>query len=173
MIRVVHMICTYNERFPSFQTVNGFGTEAFLYGGNFIGGTGIRDNGLSLYVLNSATAHVRSGSFEGDMKVERSGTIIFYGCFRQDGARVTGVFADETELDVIVRTYYGGQVVLIPLAEQECETAPSTSPTNFPTISSRPTVPIPNDGGNKPVSFAFHIVAASFVVTSVLLGLGK
>jgi len=67
------------------------------------------------------------------MKVERRGVIAFYGCFMRNGTQVTGIFEDESELDVTIRTYYGGEVLLIPLAEQECETAPSTAPTNFPT----------------------------------------
>ena len=95
----------------------------------------MRDNGLSLYVLNSATVHIYSGLFNGDMKVERRGVIAFYGCFMRNGTQVTGIFEDESELAVTIRTYYGGEVLLIPLAEQECETAPSTAPTNFPTIS--------------------------------------
>ena len=122
---------------PISLKVNGFGTETYIYGGSFIGGKGIRGDGLSLYVLNSATVHIYSGSFVGDMKVERRGVIAFYGCFMRNGTKVTGIFEDESELDVTIRTYYGGEVLLIPLAEQECDTAPSTAPTNFPTISSK------------------------------------
>ena len=118
---------------PASLTVNGFGTETYICGGSFICGKGIRGDGLSLYVLNSATVHIYSGSFNGDMKVERRGVIAFYGCFMRNGTQVTGIFEDESELDVTIRTYYGGEVLLIPLAEQECETAPSTAPTNFPT----------------------------------------
>ena len=145
--------------------VNGFGTEAVIYGGHFIGGTGIRGNGLSLYVLNSAKAHIRSGSFTGDMTVERGGVIAFYGCFMKSGTRVTGVFADESELDVTVRTFYGGQVLLIPLAEQECETAPSTSPTNFPTSSPQPTVQRPNHGNKRNIRRGFNIMSGIILVS--------
>ena len=51
--------------------VNGFGTHAIINGGNFLGGTGTIDDGLSLYVLNSAEVHIRAGTFGGEMKVER------------------------------------------------------------------------------------------------------
>lgn len=104
--------------------------------------------------------NIRAGTFEGEMKVERQGVIAFYGCFAKEGTRVTGFFADETELDVTVRTFYGGTVILIPVAEQLCETAPSTSPTNIPTFSPRPTVP-PNGGLLRlEVAFSFIIFAA-------------
>lgn len=147
--------------------VNGFGTETFIYGGSFIGGKGIRGDGLSLYVLNSAMVHVRGGSFVGDMKAERRGVIAFYGCFMRNGTQVTGIFEDESELDVTIRTYYGGEVLLIPLAEQECDTAPSMVPTNFPTITHMPTVPRPNDSSMRRVGISLIIVAA-YVVLSVL-----
>eukprot|EP00571_Detonula_confervacea_P012972 CAMPEP_0172305388 /NCGR_PEP_ID=MMETSP1058-20130122/6691_1 /TAXON_ID=83371 /ORGANISM="Detonula confervacea, Strain CCMP 353" /LENGTH=1217 /DNA_ID=CAMNT_0013016979 /DNA_START=73 /DNA_END=3723 /DNA_ORIENTATION=+ len=146
--------------------VNGFGTQAYIYGGHFIGGSGTKDNGLSLYVFNSGRAHIRAGLFTGDMKVERSGSVAFYGCFMKNGTKVTGVFADESELDITVRTYYGGEVILIPLAEQECDTAPSASPTNFPTLSPQPTVPRPNLGGKRKVASGFIIMAVFTVMQS-------
>lgn len=152
------------------QLVNGFGTKCYINGGAFTGGAGIRGNGLSLYVLNSATAHIRAGSFKGEMKVERSGIIAFYGCFKRDGNRITGIFEDETELDVTVRSYYGGEVRLIPLAEQECETAPSTSPTNFPTNSPQPTVLRPINGDrHRKVGYGFAIMAAFAMMVSIML----
>ena len=147
-----------------FSLVNGFGTEAFVYGGHFEGGEGSNgNNGLSIYVVNSAKVNIRAGTFEGEMKVERQGVIAFYGCFAKEGTRVTGFFADETELDVTVRTFYGGTVILIPVAEQLCETAPSTSPTNIPTFSPRPTT-VPRNAGllrlEGCVAFSFIIFAA-------------
>lgn len=100
--------------------VNGFGTVAIIYGGHFSGGEGVKGDGLSLYVLNSGTVEVRSGIFTGDMKVERRGTIEFYGCFKREGNRVKGLFAsDDSELDVNVRTYYGGEIKLISVSGDE------------------------------------------------------
>lgn len=144
--------------------VNGFGTTADIHGGSFLGGKGADgDDGLSLYVLNSATVHIRGGTFRGDMKVERYGQVRFYGCFVKDDKRVTGVFPDESELDVTVMTYYGGEVVLIPVSEQECETAPSTSPTEFPTLSPQPSVTRPNHGDNTNISYELILVAFAFI----------
>jgi hypothetical protein len=57
----------------------------------------------------------------------------------RDRLQVTGTFPDETYLDVSIRTSYGGEITLTAVSEQECETAPSVSPTNFPTVSPRPT----------------------------------
>ena len=96
--------------------INGFGTHAIINGGNFLGGTGTIDDGLSLYVLNSAEVHIRAGTFRGEMKVERRGRIVFYGCFRKENTHITGVFEDGSELDVIVRSYYGDKVVLVPVS---------------------------------------------------------
>ena len=93
------------------------------------------------------------------MKVERRGVIAFYGCFRRNGTQITGIFEDESELDVTIRTYYGGEVLLIPLAEQECDTAPSTAPTNFPTLSPQPTLPRPNDSSMRRVGLSLIMVA--------------
>jgi len=77
----------------------------------------VNGDGLSLYVINSATVEVRGGTFNGDMKVERRGTIEFYGCFKREGNQVKGLFAsDASELDVNVRTYYGGEVKLISVS---------------------------------------------------------
>lgn len=144
--------------------VNGFGTTVVIQGGTFRGGKGSNDDdGLSIHVLNSANVHVRGGTFLGDMKVERYGQVRFYGCFRKDGTKVTGVFADDSELDITVRAYLGGEVVLIPISEQECETAPSVSPTNFPTLSSQPSVPQPNYGYKTRVSYGLILVASVLV----------
>ncbi|KAL7552072.1 hypothetical protein ACHAWF_015324, partial [Thalassiosira exigua] len=143
--------------------VNGFATEVFIEGGHFAGGTGTRGDGLSLYVLNSAKVHIRSGTFTGEMKVERRGAVIFYGCFSKDGTRVTGLFSDDTELDVTVRTFYGGEVILVPVSEQICETAPSTAPTNFPTVSHQPTVP-QNRGFERNNHFVFIFQAVFSVI---------
>ena len=98
------------------------------------------------------------------MKVERRGVIAFYGCFMRNGTQVAGIFEDESELDVTIRTYYGGEVLLIPLAEQECETAPSSAPTTFPTISPQPTVPRPNTGSMRRVGISLIMVAAYTMV---------
>mmetsp|Transcript_526 Transcript_526/g.890 ORF Transcript_526/g.890 Transcript_526/m.890 type:complete len:186 (+) Transcript_526:2013-2570(+) len=145
--------------------VNGFGTTVVIRGGTFRGGKGSTDDdGLSVHVLNSANVDVRGGSFLGDMKVERYGQVRFYGCFRKNGTKVTGVFADDSELDLTVRTYLGGEVMLIPVSEQECETAPSVSPTNFPTLSSQPSVPRPNHGHKTRVSYGL-ILGASVLVS--------
>ncbi|KAL7524963.1 hypothetical protein ACHAXR_000795 [Thalassiosira sp. AJA248-18] len=131
--------------------VHGFGTEAFIYGGALKGGKGSKngDDGLSIYALNGGEVHIHSGSFSGGMEVGDSSVITFYGCFLRNGTAVTGVFADETNLEVNVRMRNGGEVMFIPDSEQECETAPSTSPTNFPTLSAQPTVPRPKNGVDK------------------------
>eukprot|EP00985_Skeletonema_marinoi_P017904 scaffold9914_cov142-Skeletonema_marinoi.AAC.1 len=144
--------------------VNGFGSEAKIYGGSFVGGKGAKDNGYSILVQNSAKVHVYSGSFDGEIKVDRSAEIIFYGCFKRDRLQVSGTFPDETYLDVSIRTSYGGEITLTAVSEQECETAPSMSPTNFPTVSPRPT-PKYNHGDRKTLSF----VEISLSLASMLL----
>ena len=116
-------------------------------------------------MLNSAEVHVRGGTFQGEMKAERRGQLKFYGCFTKIGRRVSGTFPDESKLDVTVRTLYGGEVILIPVSEQECETAPSTSPTNYPTVSPQPTIPQPNDGRTRTFSFAMFF--ASIILISI------
>ncbi|KAL7546334.1 hypothetical protein ACHAWF_009662 [Thalassiosira exigua] len=122
--------------------VHGFGTEVFIYGGSFRGGKGSNgDDGLSVYSLNSGKTHIHLGSFVGSMEVGDSSVIAFYGCFNLNGTKVSGVFADETYIEVDVVKRSSGQVMLIPVAEQECDTAPSVAPTNFPTLSPQPTVP--------------------------------
>ena len=136
--------------------VNGFGSEAKIYGGSFIGGKGSKDNGYSILVQNSAKAHIYSGSFDGEIKVDRSAEIIFYGCFKRERFKVSGTFVDETTLDVSVRTSYGGGVTLMAVSEQECETAPSTSPTIFPTVSPRPT---PNFNHGERISVSLLVIS--------------
>ncbi len=128
--------------------VNGFGTEAMIYGGNFIPGKGGKFDGSSLYILNSGSVHIYGGNFFGEIEVTRNGIIQFHGCFLQNGTTVYGLFPDESELDITVRTTFGGQIVIIPDGEQECDTAPSSSPTRFPTISPQPTV-VPRSSAQK------------------------
>lgn len=96
------------------------------------------------------------------MEVGDSSTIAFYGCFMKNGTKVTGMFVDETNLEINVRSRNGGRVNLVSVAEQECDTAPSMSPTNFPTMSSQPTVPR-NGGGKNGASFGFIIAAFTFI----------
>ena len=148
-----HPLHSYSDlvRLPK---VHGFGTEAFIYGGTFRGGKGPNDDGggLSVAASNGATVHVHSGKFGGDIEVGDSGTIAFYGCFLRDETTsvVTGTFVDGTAVEVGIRSADGGTVSLVSVGEQECDTAPSSSPTNFPTGSYRPTVTPPkNDGGGR------------------------
>ncbi|KAL7493278.1 hypothetical protein ACHAWT_004838 [Skeletonema menzelii] len=121
--------------------VHGFGTQADIYGGIFIGGTGQEDNmdGMSIAVQNFASVHIYSGSFQGEMEVGTGSSIAFYGCFLQKGVSIIGEFVDGSELDVVVKTKNDGKVSLIAVSEQICETQPSMQPTSFPTISPRPT----------------------------------
>jgi len=132
--------------------VNGFGTEATIYGGNFIPGKGGKFDGSSLYVLNSGSVHIYGGNFLGEIEVTRNGIIQFHGCFLQNGTTVYGLFPDESELEITVRTTFGGQIVIIPDGEQECDTAPSSSPTRFPTISPQPTVVPRSSAWMRPLS---------------------
>lgn len=137
--------------------VHGIGTEAVIYGGSFVGGKGLEGDGLSIWVLNSGKVHVRGGSFLGEVKVEGDAMMFLYGCFEKNGTSVTGMFADEKELDIVVRTRSGGEVVLVSVSEQQCDTAPSTSPTNFPTISPQPTITPPNDGRRLSLARGFSV----------------
>ena len=146
---------------------HGFGTEAFIYGGTFSGGKGSNgDDGLSINVLNSATVHIYSGSFTGDMEVGDSSTIALYGCFMRNDTTntISGTFADESFLEVNVRERNGGSVDLISVSEQECETAPSMAPTNSPTTSPQPTIPRPNDASMRRVLCSFSIMATYTLV---------
>jgi len=152
--------------------VHGFGTEAFIYGGNFNGGKGSDgDDGLSIYALNAGKVHIYSGSFQGDIEVGDSSIVAFYGCFMKNASKVTGVFVDETNLDINVRLRNGGSVELISVSEQECETAPSASPTNFPTLSPQPTALRPNSGDKNGISLRFIFAAITcmhFIVGALL-----
>ena len=139
-------------------SVNGFGSEASIFGGNFVGGTGLKGDGLSLNVLNNGVAHVRGGTFGGDMVARSGGTILLYGCFKQDGDVYRGVFEDETELVVTARTTSGGDVIPVAIAEVECEDAPSTEPTNYPTVSPRPTVPRPSGSCRHGATAAIYLL---------------
>ncbi len=83
------------------------------------------------------------------MEVGDGGTIALYGCFRANDTSsiVSGIFVDDTYLESEIKSIDGGTISLISVSEQECDTAPSTSPTDSPTISSPPTVTPPNGGG--------------------------
>lgn len=143
------------------------GTEAFIYGGRFEGGKGSNgDDGLSINVLNSAKVNIHSGTFIGDMVVGDSSIIALYGCFSKNNNIISGTFVDETSLEVKVREN-GGRVELISVAAQECDTAPSTAPTNFPTISPQPT--IPRNGGTKMESGTIGLILAAFACLYNLL----
>ncbi|KAL7510155.1 hypothetical protein ACHAXN_007239 [Cyclotella atomus] len=120
--------------------VNGFGTEAILYGGEFVGGSGTESDGNSIRVLNSATVQIHGGSFTGDMMVDGNGLIALHGCFSFNGTQIVGIFADDSEFNVNIKSESGGSIDFVSVPEQECETAPSVAPTSFPTVSSRPTV---------------------------------
>ena len=80
---------------------------------------------------------------------------------------VSGTFADETYLEVKVRERNGGRVDLISVSEQECETAPSSAPTNFPTISPQPTIPRPNGSMRRGLG-SFSIMATYTFIREIL-----
>lgn len=122
--------------------VNGFGTEAIIYGGEFVAGPGEDDDldGFSIRVINSATVHIHGGTFVGAVSVEGNGIVALHGCFSVKNKRqVTGLFADDTEVDITIDTN-GGSIEFVTVPEQECDTAPSVAPTSFPTVSPQPTV---------------------------------
>ncbi|KAL3786229.1 hypothetical protein HJC23_002480 [Cyclotella cryptica] len=110
--------------------VNGFGTVAIIYGGEFIGGAGVKANGYSVKVMNSGKVHIHGGSFFGEMMVQENGIVLLYGCFAQNGTTVSGLFADETDFNA---TIYG-DVNFVSVDEQKCDTIPSVAPTRFSTI---------------------------------------
>ena len=128
--------------------------------------------GLSVSASNGATVHVHSGTFGGDMEVGDGGTIAFYGCFLKNGTTsmiVRGTFVDETtvvEIGIRSTGDDGGTVSLVSVSEQECDTAPSSSPTDFPTGSYRPTVTPPKynggGGGKREFPFGFIVMMAAF-----------
>lgn len=148
--------------------VHGFGTQAKILGGQFIGGTGQEDkmDGFSITVQNFASVHIYSGMFQGEMEVGTGSTIAFYGCFLQNGSSITGSFVDGSELDVVITTKNDGKVSLIAVSEQECETQPSMQPTSFPTVSPRPTPSVSNGEMITP-TLAF----LSSFLTILLIGL--
>ena len=119
--------------------MNGFGTEAFIYGGEFIGGSGNNPDldGYSVWVINSATVHIHGGTFVGDIKVEGNAVVVLYGCFIQNDTEITGLFAGDVEANLTIDG--DGDLAFLPAAEQECETMPSVAPTSFPTVSPQPT----------------------------------
>jgi hypothetical protein len=141
--------------------VNGFGTEAVVFGGEFVGGSGSEADGNSIRVLNSATVQIHGGTFNGDMTVDGNGLIALHGCFSFDGTLISGVFADDSEFRVNINSERGGTIDFVPVPEQECETAPSVAPTNFPTLSSPPTVVLPN--GNSVVRLSCALAIVNFV----------
>lgn len=145
--------------------VNGFGTEAVIYGGTFIGGSGSKDdlNGYSILVINSATVHIHGGIFIGDIKVEGDGLVLLYGCFTQNGTEISGVFGDDSELNVTI----DGDVDFKSVAGQECDTIPSVSPTQFPTLSPRPTAPVPN--GSRILMVSMLLIILHFAAMTLLL----
>ena len=140
--------------------VNGFGTEAFIYGGEFIGGSGANADlsGLSVKVINSAVVHIHGGVFIGTVQVEGTSSVLLYGCFAQNDTEFTGLFADDIEANIEIDG--DGEVIFLSAAGQECETLPSVAPTSYPTLSSKPT---PQSVGVK------HIVISSFIVSMQLL----
>lgn len=148
--------------------VHGFGTQAKIMGGQFIGGTGREDNmnGLSITVQNFASVHTYSGTFQGEMEVGTGSTIAFYGCFLQNGSSITGSFVDGSELDVVVKTKNDGKVSLIAVSEQICETQPSMQPTSFPTVSPQPT-PSVNYGEMITPTLAFLSIFLAILLTGL------
>ena len=95
---------------------------------------------------NGAAVHVYSGNFVGAMMVGDGSTIALYGCFlKNDTTNVlSGTFVDGSYLEITTRSIDGGTISPISVSEQECDTAPSSSPTNFPTLSDPPTATPPN-----------------------------
>ena len=140
--------------------VNGFGTKAEIWGGTFAGGRGRMGSGggddedsrgLSVAVLNNGAVDVRGGTFDGDMWARSGGTINLYGCFLpdEDGYTYRGTFVGDGDGDEVVirtRTSEGGAIVPVATSDLECETAPSTEPTNYPTSSHAPTMTRPSSG---------------------------
>lgn len=140
--------------------VNGFGTEAFIYGGEFIGGSGENTDlhGLSVRVINSAVVHIHGGVFIGSVQVEGTSSVLLYGCFAQNDTEFTGLFAGDIEASIEIDG--DGEVQFLSAAGQECETLPSVAPTSFPTLSPKPT---PQSVGVK------QVVLSSFIVSMQLL----
>ncbi len=83
------------------------------------------------------------------MSVGDGGTVILYGCFLSDEttSALSGTFVDGTYLEIATHTIDGGRILPTSVSEQECDTAPSIAPTNFPTMSESPTVTPPKNGG--------------------------
>jgi hypothetical protein len=145
--------------------VNGFGTEAFIYGGEFMGGSGINPelDGYSLRVINSAVVYIHGGTFIGDIKVEDNSLVYLYGCFMQNETEVTGLFAGDIEVNMTI----DGEVVFIKTADQECETFP---PTSAPTLTPPPTPPTPS--GINRVVLCRMLVAFQVAVLAHLFNSG-
>ena len=141
--------------------MNGFGTEAVIYGGEFIGGSGENADldGYSLWVINAATVHIHGGTFIGDIKVEGSAIVMLYGCFTQNDTEVTGLFAGDVEANMTIDG--DGDLAFLSAAEQECETIPSVAPTSFPTISPQPTTQ--RSGDQPSIALTAIPVLASFI----------
>eukprot|EP00956_Cyclotella_meneghiniana_P023993 scaffold47722_cov45-Cyclotella_meneghiniana.AAC.2 len=144
--------------------VNGFGTEAFIYGGEFIGGSGANADlsGLSVKVINSAVVHIQSMEVFSLEQCKWRGHL--QSCYMDASHRMTlnleftGLFADDIEANIEIDG--DGEVIFLSAAGQECETLPSVAPTSYPTLSSKPT---PQSVGVK------HIVISSFIVSMQLL----
>ena len=138
--------------------VNGFGTEAFIYGGEFIGGSGknLDLDGYSIRVINSATVHIHGGTFQGDIKVEGNAVILLYGCFMQNETEVNGLFAGDIEANLNI----DGNVEFLSAAEQECETMPSVAPTGFPTLSPQPTA---TRSGSNSVTISVIVLSINLI----------
>mmetsp|Transcript_11177 Transcript_11177/g.21725 ORF Transcript_11177/g.21725 Transcript_11177/m.21725 type:complete len:346 (+) Transcript_11177:137-1174(+) len=146
--------------------VHGFGTKADIYGGNFVGGKGTQNlNGASVNILNSAQVHVYGGIFDGIIEVTNQAVITFYGCFLYNNTRLYGSFPDESELDIEVIATVGGGVLIVPDGEQECDTAPSSSPTQFPTLSPQPTVVRSNEGVKRSSFWGHFLGMVVFIQT--------
>lgn len=141
--------------------VNGFGTEAIIYGGEFIGGSGNNADldGYSVWVINSATVHIHGGTFIGDIKVEDNAIVMLYGCFTQNDTEVTGLFAGDAEANLTIDG--DGDLAFLSAEEQECETIPSVAPTRFPTISPQPTAQ--RSGGQRSITLSIIPVLVTFM----------
>lgn len=144
--------------------VHGFGTDAFIYGGEFIGGSGAEADGSSVKVYNSATVHIYGGFFQGDMLVDGNGMIALHGCFSMKNSTfVTGIFADDTELSINIITGVSGTIYFALVQEQECDTAPSVAPTSFPTLTSKPTVVQSSNGNGIATFYALFSLIMTFI----------
>lgn len=154
--------------------VNGFGTEAVIYGGEFVGGTGVASMGYSVKVMNSASVHIHGGTFVGGMMVEGGAAILLHGCFSTSNneTQVSGLFADETEISVAVKKEGNGYIDFVSMPGQECDTAPSFYPTSFSTLSPQPTAYFCSEKWRKTIdniNFCDNVVSDYFVAKFPLI----